>query len=88
MKRYGTKAQKKIEKVMKEYEEGKLKSGKGSKKVQTREQAIAIGISEARRRGYKVPKQPLTSKKKSKSSVKKVVKKSAKHATKKSVSRR
>ena len=40
---------------MHEYEKGDLKSGSG-KKVKSREQAVAIGISEAREKGYKVPK--------------------------------
>lgn len=52
--KYSDKAQKKIEKVMHEYEEGKLKSSSG-KKVTSREQALAIGISEAREAGLKVP---------------------------------
>ena len=56
MNRYGPKAQKKIEKVMHEFKEGKLKSGKSGKKVKSREQAVAIGISEARKAGAKVPK--------------------------------
>lgn len=54
MPRYGKKAQKKVGKVMREYKKGKLKSG-GRKKVKSRKQAIAIGISEARREGDKVP---------------------------------
>jgi hypothetical protein len=53
--KYGPKARKKISKVMHEYGEGKLKSGRSVKKVKTRKQAIAIGISEARRSGGKVP---------------------------------
>ena len=56
MAKYGTKAQKKISKVMHEYGEGKLKSGRSGKKVTSRKQAIAIGISEARKEGDKVPK--------------------------------
>jgi hypothetical protein len=57
-KKYSKKAQKKVEKVMHEYKHGKLKSGKGGKggKVKSRDQAIAIGISEARQAGAKVPK--------------------------------
>jgi hypothetical protein len=49
-------AQKKVEKVMHEFKEGKLKSGNSSKKVTDRKQAIAIGLSEARKAGKKVPK--------------------------------
>lgn len=54
-KKYSDKAQNKIEKVMKEYKEGKLESGKTGKKVKSRKQAVAIGISEARKAGAKVP---------------------------------
>lgn len=54
-KKYSDKAQDKIEKVMEEYKEGKLKSGKSGKKVKSRKQAVAIGISEARKAGAKVP---------------------------------
>jgi hypothetical protein len=54
-KKYSDKAQKKIGKVMKEYEEGTLKSGRSGKKVKSRKQAVAIGISEARKAGGKVP---------------------------------
>lgn len=53
-KKYSDKSQEKIGKVMKEYKEGKLKSGSG-KKVKSRKQAVAIGISEARKSGAKVP---------------------------------
>lgn len=55
-KKYGATAQKKVKKVMHEYKEGKLKSGRSGKKVTSRKQAIAIGLSEARKRGAKVPK--------------------------------
>ena len=59
MAKYSKKAQEKIEKVMHEYKHGELKSGKGGKggKVKSRKQAIAIGISEAREAGAKVPKE-------------------------------
>jgi hypothetical protein len=53
-KKYSDKSQKKIGKVMEEFKEGTLKSGSG-KKVKDRKQAIAIGISEARKSGLKVP---------------------------------
>jgi hypothetical protein len=56
MPKYGEKAQKKISKVMHEFGDGKLKSGTSEKKVTSRKQAIAIGISEARKEGDKVPK--------------------------------
>ncbi len=58
MAKYGPKAKKKVGKVMKEWKEGKLKSGKSNKKVISRKQAIAIGLSEARKAGAKVPKKP------------------------------
>jgi hypothetical protein len=54
--KYGPKAQKKVGKVMHEFKEGKLTSGTSGKKVRSRKQAIAIGLSEARRAGAKVPK--------------------------------
>ena len=58
MAKYSKKAQDKIEGVMHEYKHGELKSGKGGKggKVKSRKQAIAIGISEAREAGAKVPR--------------------------------
>lgn len=55
MNKYGEKAQKKVHKVMKEYKAGDLKSGSG-KKVTSKKQAVAIGLSEARKEGGKVPK--------------------------------
>jgi hypothetical protein len=58
MAKYSKKAQDKIETVMHEFRHGKLKSGKGGKggTVKSRKQAIAIGMSEARQEGDKVPK--------------------------------
>lgn len=53
--KYGKKSQEKVEKVMHEYKRGTLKSGSG-KRVKSKKQAIAIGLSEARRAGGKVPK--------------------------------
>ena len=55
MAKYGPKAQKKVEKVMKEYKHGDLKSGSSGQKVTNRKQAVAIGLSEARKQGSKVP---------------------------------
>lgn len=55
MAKYSKAAQKKVEKSMHEMHEGKLKSG-GGKKVTNPKQAIAIGLSEAREEGDKVPK--------------------------------
>ncbi len=57
MAKYSKKSQDKVEKVMKEYKEGELKSGHGGK-VKDRKQAIAIGLSEARKAGAKVPPAP------------------------------
>jgi len=54
--KYSKKAQEKVEEVMDEFKEGKLKSSSGDK-VTDRKQAVAIGISEAREEGLKVPKQ-------------------------------
>jgi hypothetical protein len=54
--RYGPKASKKVERAMHEMKSGTLRSGRSGKKVTSREQAIAIGLSEARRSGGKVPK--------------------------------
>ena len=55
MARYGKKAQAKVAKVMHAMMHGKLRSGGSGKKVTSRKQAIAIGLSEARRAGGKVP---------------------------------
>ena len=55
MARYGKKAQQKVRRAMHEKKRGKLKSGRSGKKVTSRKQAIAIGLSEARRAGGKVP---------------------------------
>lgn len=57
MAKYGEKSQEKVHKALHEMEEGKLKSGKSGKKVTSRKQAIAIGLSEARKSGGKVPKE-------------------------------
>lgn len=63
MAKYSKKAQEKIETVMHEMKEGTLRSGSG-KKVTSHKQAIAIGISEARQAGLKVPKEKSATKKK------------------------
>lgn len=57
MNKFGLKAQEKVEKAMHEMKQGKLKSGKSGQKVTSRKQAVAIGLSEARKEGGKVPKQ-------------------------------
>ncbi len=62
--KYSDKAEKKISKVMHEFGKGKLKMGRSNKKVTSQKQAIAIGISEARKEGDKVPKQKKMQKKK------------------------
>ena len=63
MARYGKAAQKKVAKVMRERKRGTLRSGGSGKKVTSRKQAIAIGLSEARRAGAKVPKKRTTKRK-------------------------
>ena len=87
MAKYSKKAGEKVEDAMHEMKRGKLKSGRSGKKVTSRKQAIAIGLSEARERGAKVPK---------KKGAKKAARKSAtkskgtrrKSATKKSATRK
>jgi hypothetical protein len=54
--RYGKKAKTKVKRAMHERKSGTLRSGRSGKKVTSRKQAIAIGLSEARRAGGKVPK--------------------------------
>lgn len=56
MAKYGKKAQSSVEQAMRKYERGALKSGKSGARVKSRKQAIAIGLSEARKKGAKVPK--------------------------------
>ena len=55
MAKYGPKAKQKVKKAMHERKKGTLKSGRSGKKVTSRKQAVAIGLSEARRAGGKVP---------------------------------
>lgn len=62
MAKYSKKASEKVEKVMREKKRGTLRSGSG-KKVTSRKQAIAIGLSEARKEGAKVPKKKTSRKK-------------------------
>ena len=64
MAKYFKKAQSKVKRSMEEMKEGKLKSGRSGKKVTNRKQAIAIGLSEARRAGAKVPAKKKSRKKK------------------------
>jgi hypothetical protein len=56
--KYSPKASKSVEREMRAMKEGKLKSGRSKKKVTSRKQAIAIGLSEARKKGEKVPSNP------------------------------
>jgi len=56
MAKYGKKAQSKVKRAMHERKRGTLKSGRSGKRVTSRKQAIAIGLSEARREGGKVPR--------------------------------
>ena len=56
MARYGKKAQSKVRETMRERKRGTLKSGRSGRKVKSRKQAIAIGLSKARRAGAKVPR--------------------------------
>ena len=65
MAKYGKKASEKVEKAMHERKEGTLKSGRSKKKVTSKKQAIAIGLSEARKAGGKVPRKKSSSKKSS-----------------------
>ena len=63
MAKYGKKASEKVAKAMHERKKGTLKSGRSGKKVKSRKQAIAIGLSQARRAGAKVPRKKTSSKK-------------------------
>ena len=62
--KYGKKAQRKVRQVMRERKRGTLRSGRSGKKVTSRKQAIAIGLSEARRAGVKVPRKRKSSRRK------------------------
>lgn len=64
MAKYSKKASNKVERAMRERKQGKLKSGRSGKKVTSRKQAIAIGLSEARREGAKVPRKKSSASKK------------------------
>jgi len=63
--KYGKKATSKVKRAMHERKHGTLRSGRSGKKVTSRKQAIAIGLSEARRAGAKVPKKKSPSRRKS-----------------------
>jgi hypothetical protein len=64
VKRYGAKAASKVKRAMRERKAGTLRSGSSGQKVTSRKQAIAIGLSEARRAGGKVPRKAHVAKKK------------------------
>jgi hypothetical protein len=66
MARYGKKAQKKVKRAMHERKRGTLRSGRSGRKVKSRKQAIAIGLSEARRSGAKVPRRRSSARRKRK----------------------
>ena len=63
MAKYGPKAKQKVKKAMHERKKGTLKSGRSGKKVTSRKQAVAIGLSEARRAGGKVPRKKSSARK-------------------------
>lgn len=96
MAKYSKAAGKKVERAMHEKKRGKLKSGRSGKKVTSRKQAIAIGLSEARKEGAKVPKKGSKSGRSKKGASKKGASKkgaskkgaSKKRASKKSSSKR
>jgi len=66
MAKYGKKASEKVKRAMRERKRGILRSGRSRKKVTSRRQAIAIGLSEARRSGAKVPRKKSSTKRKKK----------------------
>jgi hypothetical protein len=90
MAKYSKKAQDKVEKVMHEKKKGKLKSGRSGRKVTSRKQAIAIGLSEARKAGAKVPKKKSAAKKSAtkKSAPKKTTRKKSAAPRKKSAAKK
>jgi hypothetical protein len=90
MAKYGKKAGQKVKKAMHERKRGQLKSGRSGKTVKSRKQAIAIGLSEARAEGAKVPARKSSKKKSSrKSSARKSSgRKSARKTARKSASRK
>jgi Family of unknown function (DUF6496) len=85
-KKYGSAASKSVEREMKAYKKGKLKSGRSGAKVKSRKQAIAIGLSEARAEGANVPKKKSAKKKSAKKSSAKKKSSGRKKSSKKSSS--
>ena len=88
--KYSRKASAKVGRALRKRKAGTLKSGRSGKKVKSRKQAIAIGLSEARKEGKKVPKKPSkkTSKKKSTKKTSSKKKTSKKKTSKKKTSRK
>lgn len=80
--KYSTKASADVERAMKKRKAGTLKSGRSKKKVTSRKQAIAIGLSEARAEGKKVPKKAAKKTVKKRKTAKKTAKKSKRKAKK------
>jgi hypothetical protein len=85
MARYGNKAQQAVKKTMRERKRGTLRSGRSGTKVKSRKQAIAIGLSEARKAGAKVPAKKSSRKSPAKKSSRKA---STKRSSRKSSSRK
>jgi hypothetical protein len=85
MAQYGKKASEKVGKAMRERKKGTLKSGRSGKKVSSRKQAIAIGLSQARKEGGKVPTKKTSTKRTTKSTSKKTT--ARKSSTRKRTSR-
>ena len=88
MAKYGKKASDKVEKAMHERKHGTLKSGSSGRKVTSKKQAIAIGLSEARREGGKVPSKKSSSKKSAKKSSSKKSSSKKRSSSKKSSSKK
>lgn len=55
MNKYGPKAREEVRKAVREYKKGNLESGQSGKKVKSKDQAVAIGLSQARKKGAKAP---------------------------------
>lgn len=87
MAKYGPKAQEAVEEAMHKMKKGKLKSGKSKRTVTSQEQAVAIGLSEAREKGAKVPAPKKRKAKKATTKKRTTAKKTAKRTTKKTAKR-
>ena len=82
MAKYGKASQRRVKKTMHEYKRGKLKSGRSDKKVKSRKQAIAIGLSQARRRGAKVPPKKRSSRRPSRKTTRRSTRKTSRKSRK------